>query len=89
MRLNERCVAEFSTSSAPTDKEGFLNKKGELNRGYQRRWFILKGNLLFYFEKRSDKEPISGVEAESWIMNHSCKIGRNHESSCLKLGNHE
>ena len=22
-------------------------------------------------------------------MNHSCKIGRNHESSCLKLGNHE
>ena len=61
MRLNERCVAEFSTSSAPTDKEGFLNKKGELNRGYQRRWFILKGNLLFYFEKRSDKEPIGVV----------------------------
>ena len=31
----------------------------------------------------------SGVEAESSIINHSCKIGRNHESSCLKLGNHE
>ena len=25
----------------------------------------------------------------SGIMNHSCKIGRNHESSFLKLGNHE
>ena len=25
----------------------------------------------------------------SGIMNHSCKIGRNHKSSCLKLGNHE
>lgn len=61
MRLNERCVAEFSTSSAPTDKEGFLNKKGEFNRGYQRRWFILKGNLLYYFEKRSDKEPIGVI----------------------------
>lgn len=61
MRLNERCVAEFSTSSAPTDKEGFLNKKGEVNRGYQRRWFILKGNLLYYFEKRSDKEPIGVI----------------------------
>ena len=61
MKLNERCVAEFSTSSAPTDKEGFLNKKGELNRGYQRRWFILKGNLFLYFEKRSDKEPIGVV----------------------------
>ena len=22
-------------------------------------------------------------------MNHSCKIGTNHESSSLKLGNHE
>ena len=61
MRLNERCVAEYSTSSAPTDKEGYLNKKGELNRGYQRRWFILKGNLLYYFEKRSDKEPIGVI----------------------------
>ena len=61
MKLNERCVAEFSTSSAPIDKEGYLNKKGELNRGYQRRWFILKGNLLYYFEKRSDKEPIGVI----------------------------
>ncbi|XP_068677991.1 uncharacterized protein [Montipora capricornis] len=61
MRLNEKCVAEYSTSSAHTDKEGHLNKKGELNRGYQRRWFILKGNLLYYFEKRSDKEPIGVI----------------------------
>lgn len=61
MRLNEKCVAEYSTSSAPTDREGYLNKKGELNRGYQRRWFILKGNLLYYFEKRSDKEPIGVI----------------------------
>lgn len=61
MKLNERCVAEYSTSSAPIDKEGYLNKKGELNRGYQRRWFLLKGNLLYYFEKRSDKEPIGVI----------------------------
>ena len=54
-------MAEYSTSSAPTDKEGYLNKKGEVNRGYQRRWFILKGNLLYYFEKRSDKEPIGVI----------------------------
>lgn len=61
MRLNEKCVSEYCTSSAPTDKEGYLNKKGEVNRGYQRRWFILKGNLLYYFEKRSDKEPIGVI----------------------------
>ena len=61
MRLNERSLAEFSTSSAPTDKEGYLSKKGEVNRGYQRRWFVLKGNLLYYFERRSDKEPIGVI----------------------------
>ena len=32
---------------------------------------------------------ISGVEAESWIMNDSYKTCRNHESLFLKLGNHE
>lgn len=65
MKLNERSLAQFSISSAPTDKEGYLNKKGELNRGYQRRWFVLKGNLLYYFERKADKEAIGVVILEN------------------------
>lgn len=65
MKLNERSLAQFSISSAPTDKEGYLNKKGELNRGYQRRWFVLKGNLLYYFERKGDKEAIGVVILEN------------------------
>lgn len=65
MKINERSVAQFSISSAPSDKQGYLNKKGELNRGYQRRWFVLKGNLLYYFERKFEKEPIGVIVLEN------------------------
>ena len=65
MKINEKSIAQYSVSSAPADKEGYLNKKGELNRGYQRRWFILKGNLLYYFERKFDKEPIGVIVLEN------------------------
>lgn len=64
MKLNERSLVEFAISNAPTDKEGYLNKKGELNRGYQKRWFVLKGNLLYYFERDCDKEAIGVIIVE-------------------------
>lgn len=58
MRLNEKNVSSFAVCSSPVDKEGYLQKKGgDLNRDFQRRWFVLKGNLLFYFLKKQDREP--------------------------------
>ena len=53
-------------------------KKGEVNKGFQKRWFVLKGNLLFYFEKRHDKEPL-GV-----IILEGCTIGSYQSLSDLK-----
>jgi len=54
---NEKGLIHFANSGAPADKEGYLHKKGEVNKGYQKRWFVLKGNLLFYYEKKGDKDP--------------------------------
>ena len=65
MKLNEKNVASFATCSSPIDKEGYLEKRGDNNRGYQRRWFVLKGNLLFYFEKKQDKEPLGLIVLEA------------------------
>ena len=42
----------------------------QVNKSFQRRWFVLKGNLLFYFEKKGDKEPIGVVILEG------CTIGK-------------
>lgn len=50
--------------------EGWLAKRGEVNKNYQRRYFVLKGNLLFYFEKRGDKEPLGVIVLEG------CTIGK-------------
>ncbi|BES95183.1 unnamed protein product [Nesidiocoris tenuis] len=65
MKVNEKNLAVFSTSpSAPADKEGWLVKRGEINKAFQKRWFVLKGNLLFYFEKKTDKEPTGFIVLE-------------------------
>ncbi|XP_020279467.1 sesquipedalian-1-like [Pseudomyrmex gracilis] len=64
MKINEKNMVAFATSATPVDREGWLNKRGEVNRGYQRRWFVLKGNILFYFERRGDKEPLGMIVLE-------------------------
>ena len=67
MKLNERNVSSFASSDSPVDKEGYLSRKNEV-KGFQRRWFVLKGNLLFSYEKKQDKEP-SGL-----IILESCSV---------------
>ena len=67
-------------------------------RSLERRWekiskFLgdLPSEQIFYRNIPLGAPAVSGLEVESHEepMNHSFKIGRNHESSCLKLGNHE
>lgn len=64
MKLNERSVAHYATCDTPPDKTGFLFKKGERNPAYHRRWFVLKGNMLFYFEERDSREPVGVIVLE-------------------------
>lgn len=63
MKINEKNLSSFATTP-PYDLEGFLNKRGEVNKAWQKRYFVLKGNLLFYFEKKSDREPLGLIVVE-------------------------
>lgn len=63
MKINEKNLSTFAVTP-PVDQDGYLNKRGEVNKAWQRRWFVLKGNLLFYFEKRGDKEPLGVIILE-------------------------
>ena len=80
MRLNEKNVASFAACSSPVDKEGYLQKKGDLNREFQRRWFVLKGNLLFYFLKKQDREP------QGLIILEACSVQVSiHGRYCFEI----
>ncbi len=81
MRLNEKNVASFAVCSSPIDKEGYLSKKSEIGKGYQRRWFVLKGNLLFYFEKKQDKEPVGLIVLEACSVQASAQVQHAFEIS--------
>lgn len=71
MKINEKSLTQYARSGAPPDKEGYIHKRGDFNRGYQKRWFVLKGNLLFYYEKRSDKDPIGMIILEGCTVEFS------------------
>lgn len=60
MKFSEKIVSYFESCNSPVDKEGYLSKKGELKTSYQKRWFVLKGNLLFYKDRPDDRD-LAGV----------------------------
>ncbi|XP_043924561.1 sesquipedalian-1 isoform X2 [Protopterus annectens] len=77
MKLNERSVVYYATCDSPADMVGYLYKKGERNTAYHRRWFVLKGNMLFYFEEKDSKEPIGVVILEGCTV-ELCESSEEH-----------
>lgn len=80
MKINEKNLCTFAITP-PVDLDGWLNKRGEVNKSWQRRWFVLKGNLLFYFEKRSDKEPLGVIVLEGCTI----ELAEDGEQYCFKV----
>nr|XP_015818699.2 sesquipedalian-1 [Nothobranchius furzeri] len=64
MKINEKLISYFESSSSPVDKQGYLSKKGEIKTSYQRRWFVLKGNLLFYKDRPADRDVVGVIVLE-------------------------
>lgn len=64
MKLNERSLAFYATCDAPVDHAGFLHKKSGRHAASHRRWFVLRGNMLFYFEGPGSREPLGVIVLE-------------------------
>ncbi|KAM8960754.1 sesquipedalian-1 [Pelodytes ibericus] len=64
MKFNERNLVYYATSKSPVDKSGFLSKRGERNVAYHKRWFVLKGNMLFYYDHEESREPVGVIILE-------------------------
>lgn len=81
MKINEKNLCAYAVSATPTDKEGYINKRGEVNKNFQRRYFVLKGNLLFYFDKKGDKEPLGVIILEGCTV----ELAEDEEQFCFKI----
>lgn len=84
MKINEKNLCAFAVSATPIDKEGYLNKRGEVSKSFQKRYFVLKGNLLFYFEKKGDKEPIGVIILEGCTI----ELDEDEEQFSFKIEFH-
>ncbi|XP_018430983.1 PREDICTED: sesquipedalian-1-like [Nanorana parkeri] len=49
---------------SPAQKEGYLLKRGSRHASYHRRWFLLCGNLLLYWERQGDPQPLGLILLE-------------------------
>ncbi|XP_045477615.1 sesquipedalian-1-like [Harmonia axyridis] len=84
MKINEKNLCAYAVSATPIDKEGYLSKKGEVNKAFQKRYFVLKGNLLFYFDKKGDKEPLGVIILEGCTL----ELIDDEEQFCFKIDFH-
>ncbi|EDV29367.1 uncharacterized protein TRIADDRAFT_17632, partial [Trichoplax adhaerens] len=98
MKINDKSIIHLANNFEHVDKQGFLYKKGEINRSLQRRWFVLTGNLLFYFEKQYSREPIGVVVLEGYVVSRDpnntygfllCFAGENTRTWTFSAENRE
>ncbi|XP_039680990.1 sesquipedalian-1 isoform X2 [Perca fluviatilis] len=71
MKLHEKILTHYLSCTSPVDKEGYLYKKKERNATYQRRWFVLKANLLFYQDRPADRHLLGVIVLEGCAVRHS------------------
>ncbi|XP_029569031.1 myosin regulatory light chain 2, skeletal muscle isoform X1 [Salmo trutta] len=64
MKITGKILTHFQSCSSPVDKEGYLYKKGERNTSYQKRWFMLKANLLFYKDRPNHRDLLGVIVLE-------------------------
>eukprot|EP00045_Choanoeca_perplexa_P004846 m.41002 g.41002 ORF g.41002 m.41002 type:complete len:297 (-) comp12797_c0_seq1:111-1001(-) len=84
MRLNSREVQHYARYSGPADKQGHLLKRGAFNTQFKRRWFALKGNLLFYYRTEDDNEP-QGVIILADCRPETCDVSPDPNLSVFKI----
>ena len=83
MKINERALVSFASDSTSSDKADFLHKK-EVNKGFQKRFFVLRGNMLSYYEKNQDKEPVGVIVLENFHVIQT-KIALYCLVSCFRI----
>lgn len=46
------------------EKQGYLVKRGGIVKNWKKRWFVLRGNILYYYSAPDQKEPLGFIPLE-------------------------
>jgi hypothetical protein len=65
----EEKAKEKATKKTKKRKEGWLVKEGGVYRNWNRRWFVLADEVVYYFKDAQPHTPISGVIRLQVIQN--------------------
>lgn len=69
LKVNERCLKDIAQSNDyPTDHCGLLQKYCNDKKIFQKKWFVLKSNLLFYYNHKNDKEPAGLIILDGYLV---------------------
>lgn len=66
--------AEFKDA----ELKGYLMKQGGKVKTWKRRWFVLDGNCLFYFEGADEKDPLGIIPLENLVVNPATSSKRRY-----------
>jgi len=59
----------LSTRQNAALKQGYMDKKGELNKKWRRRWFVLQPNyILKYYKEEASNEPQGSIDISTIIQ---------------------
>lgn len=59
-------ATKISVSALGTpDKDGYLTKQGGAIKTWKKRWFVLKGDCIYYFRTQKDTEQTGEIKLES------------------------
>ncbi|CAL8274587.1 unnamed protein product [Lota lota] len=64
MKIHKKILNHYLSCTSPVDKEGYLYKMKQRTATYHRRWFVLKGNVLFYQERPADRHLLGVIVLE-------------------------
>lgn len=79
MKVHRKILTHFLSCPSPIDKDGYLYKKKQRTGVFRRRWFVLKGNLLFYQDRPADRH-IQGA-----IVLEGCRVRTEDPDSDFSL----
>ncbi|XP_062841045.1 sesquipedalian-1 [Trichomycterus rosablanca] len=68
MKIHRKILTHYLSCTSPVDKEGYLYKRRDRKSSYLRRWFVLKGNLLFYQERPADRGLLGVIVLEGCVV---------------------